>query len=166
MNVGVLVGNPKPASRTAGVGREVARRLSGQESVRVIDLAAETGPGLLTWGDPDVERLITEVQGAELLIVASPTFKATYTGLLKLFLDQVPTGSLDAVTAIPVMVGGSPSHALAAELHLKPLLVELGARCPTPALYVLEDDCEALTVLDGWLALALRQVRSDVRRRP
>ena len=43
---------------------------------------------LLDWKDPAVADLVTEVGGADLVIVASPTLKGTYTGLLKLFLDR------------------------------------------------------------------------------
>ena len=46
------------------------------------------GPALLDWQDPTVADLVSEVGGADLVIVACPTFKGTYTGLLKLFLDR------------------------------------------------------------------------------
>ena len=46
------------------------------------------------------------------MIVASPTYKATYTGLLKLFLDRIAGGALAGVTAVPVMLGGHWRHSL------------------------------------------------------
>ena len=70
------------------------------------------------------------------MIFGSPTYKATYTGLLKLFLDQFPPDGLGGIVAIPLMLGAGPAHALAPELHLKPVLAELGAVCPTPGLYL------------------------------
>ena len=42
-------------------------------------------------------------------MLASPTFKATYTGVLKLFLDKVPTDGLAGVAAVPVMMGADPA---------------------------------------------------------
>jgi FMN reductase len=36
------------------------------------------------------------------------------------------------------MLGAGPSHALAPELLLRPVLVELGAACPAPGLYLLD----------------------------
>src|SRR5215218_460786 len=60
--------------------------------------------------------------------MASPTYKAAYTGLLKMFLDKVPGGTgLQDVVVVPLMLGGAPVHALAPELTLRPVLSELGA---------------------------------------
>jgi acyl-CoA reductase-like NAD-dependent aldehyde dehydrogenase len=51
--------------------------------------------------------------------LASPTFKATYTGLLKLFLDQFGQGELGQVTTFPLVLGGAHTHALAPELTFR-----------------------------------------------
>jgi len=59
------------------------------------------------------------------VVVASPTYKATYTGLLKLFLDRFATDGLRGV-AVPLMLGAGPAHALAPELTLRPVLTEIG----------------------------------------
>ena len=73
-------------------------------------------------------------------MVASPTYKATYTGLLKLFLDGYGPSPLAGVEAVPLMVGAAPHHALAVDVHLTPLLLELGAPVPRRGLYVLESE--------------------------
>ena len=62
-------------------------------------------------------------------MVASPTYKATYTGLLKLFLDRFATDGLRGV-AVPLMLGAGPGHALAPELTLRPVLTEIGGLVP------------------------------------
>src|SRR5689334_3276531 len=103
------------------------------------------------------------VAGASLLIAASPTYKATYTGLLKVFLDHVRTGRLDGVVAVACMVGGGPGHGLAAELHLQPVLLELGATCPARAVYVLESAVGSEACFDDWLRTARSQVASAMR---
>jgi FMN reductase len=97
---------------------------------------------------------------ADLVVWATPTYKATYTGLLKLFLDQFGAGELHGTTAIPLMLGGSPTHALAGELTLKPVLSEIGCSCPTPALFLLDSAWESSPELDTWLERA-----RDVLRR-
>src|SRR6476646_9070315 len=87
----VVVGNPKAGSRTFGAAVAVADAIDaevGGEHERVVIDIATIGPGLLGWGDPAVTAATKAVAASELLVVASPTFKATYTGLLKLFLDQ------------------------------------------------------------------------------
>jgi FMN reductase len=134
----VVVGNPKPASRTLDAAQRVAEAITGAGPDHVIDVI-ELGSGLLRWGDEAVKHAVDTVAASRLVVVASPTFKASYTGLLKLFLDQFATGEgMRGVTAIPLMLGAGPAHAMAPDLLLKPVLVELGATCPAPGLYLLD----------------------------
>jgi FMN reductase len=157
MSVTVLVGNPKPRSRTYGAAHLVAEALTGRQPDLAIDVV-DLGPGLLEWSDERVAAAVTAVASSDLLVVASPTYKATYTGLLKLFLDKIGTGQLAGVTAVPLMLGGDLRHSLAADLLLKPVLVELGATCPTRGLFVQEADHDSPAALDGWIEPARRQV--------
>lgn len=157
VGITVVVGNPKPKSRTLEAAVHVATELAGRPPTTVIDVV-DLGPGLLGWGDPDVAAALEAVRSADAAVVASPTFKATYTGLLKLFLDQIPSDGLAGVVAFPVMLGAGPGHLLAPELLLKPVLVELGATCPTRGLYLLDKAFTDPAVLDPWLAGARRFV--------
>ncbi|KUI35239.1 NADPH-dependent FMN reductase [Mycobacterium sp. IS-1496] len=151
------MGNPKPKSRTRAAAELVAERLTGSPAEHVIDVV-DLGAGLLGWGDPKVAEAKDIVKSADSLVVASPTFKATYTGLLKLFLDQFGHGELGQVPTFPLMLGGSPAHALAPELTLRPVLVEIGASCPAPSLYLLDSEYETSPDLDTWLEVARRFV--------
>jgi FMN reductase len=157
MDVAVVTGNPKVGSRTLEAAKVVADRLGGQPPATVVDVV-ELGPGLLGWGDPAVGQAVESVQGSTVVVVASPTYKATYTGLLKLFLDQFPSNGLAGVVAVPLMLGAGPGHALAPELLLKPVLVELGATCPTRGLYLLDSDYEHSELLEQWLTAARPQI--------
>jgi FMN reductase len=160
-SVAVVVGNPKPRSRTYQAAHLVAERLAERPPDLSIDLA-DVGAALLDWSDPGVAELVTAIQRSDLVVVASPTYKATYTGLLKLFLDRFPGGSLAGVTAVPVMLGGHWKHSLAADLLLKPVLVELGATCPTAGLFLLDSEFDSGPAMDGWLAQARPQVAGSV----
>jgi FMN reductase len=153
MTTAVVVGNPKPKSRTLDAGVMVARRLTGAEPDLVLDLV-DVGPALLELGHPAVAERVQTIQRASVAVFASPTFKATYTGLLKLFLDQFPTDGLAGVTAFPVMLGAGPAHALAPDLLLKPVLVELGAICPAAGLYLIDKTYAEDPRLDAWVARA------------
>ena len=84
----VVVGNPKPGSRTLGAAAYVARELTGAEPDLVVDLADRRRRGCSTGPTRTVAELVAKVAAADLVVVASPTYKATYTGLLKLFLDR------------------------------------------------------------------------------
>jgi len=59
------------------------------------------------------------------------------------------------LTTVPMMTGGSADHALAVELHLRPVLVEIGASCPTRGLFVFGPavDDPAPTI-DAWWDVA------------
>lgn len=125
LRTAVVVGNPKPSSRTLSAAHFVATALADAEPGLVVDLAT-LGPALLDWQDPTVASLIDAVGSAHLVVVASPTYKGTYTGLLKLFLDRFPADGLRGLV-VPLMLGAGPGHALAPELSLRPVLTELGA---------------------------------------
>ncbi len=158
-----VVGNPKPRSRARAAAELVVERLTGAPPDVVVDVI-DLGAGLLGWGDPAVGAAVEALEAADVAVVASPTYKATYTGLLKLFLDQVGTGDLAGVVAVPLMLGGGPTHYLAPELLLKPVLVELGATAPTRGLYLLEKSWDDPAALDPWLATAAPQVAAARRR--
>ena len=149
MRVSVIVGNPKPQSRTLKAGVLAAKKLTTTEPDTVLDLA-ELGAGLLEWGNKAVEEAIENVRQSDCVVVASPTYKATYTGLLKLFLDQIPADGLRGVVGFPLMLGAGPAHALAPELLLKPVLVELGAICPVAGLYLSDKTYEEDPRFDAW----------------
>jgi len=150
MKAVAVVGNPKLASRTADAAQILAHAL-GADPVELIELAP-LGTGLLGWGDPAVAAAKQKVKDADLAVIASPTFKATYSGLLKLFLDQFEgQAGMAGLTVVPLMLGAGEAHALAPDLLLKPVLVELGATCPTAGLYLLDSDYAEGTRLQGWL---------------
>ncbi|WP_306208025.1 NADPH-dependent FMN reductase [Actinoplanes sp. RD1] len=135
MKTTILVGNPKPQSRTLGTATAVASFLGAADGALVVDLA-DHATRLFDWSDAELADLTARVAASDLLIVASPTYKATYTGMLKAFLDRYDTDGLHGVVAVPVMTGGGDLHALSIETHLRPLLVELGATVPARGLYM------------------------------
>jgi FMN reductase len=158
MDIAVVVGNPKPRSRTLDAATRVASALAGGPAAVEIDLV-NLGPGLLAWGDADTAAAVKAICACDAVVFASPTFKATYSGLLKLFLDQIPAGGLTGTVGFPFMLGAGLRHALAPELLLKPVLVELGATCPTRGLYLLDSDYESPSELQPWLDDAARFTR-------
>jgi len=167
--VAVVVGNPKPNSRTLTVALAVAERAAEAAGLDpsdplVVDLA-DLGSALFDWASFDVRRAVSDVSAARLLVVASPTYKASYTGLLKSFLDWFSSTGLAGVTTIPVMVGAGAAHALAVEVHLRPVLVEIGATLPTRGLYVLEEQLGDLDrYIDAWLQEAAASLRAATGR--
>jgi FMN reductase len=154
--VGIVVGNPKAHSRTRTVAEAVAAAAQDAAGLTdaerfVLDLA-ELGPQLFDWSSAVVRQTMDRVRATSLTVVASPTYKASYTGLLKAYLDWFASTDLLGVTVVPVMVGAGLQHALAVEVHLRPVLVELGASLPTRGLYLAEDQLGALDdVVAAWI---------------
>ncbi len=161
-----LVGNPKSGSRTLTVANEVVKRLSnllldrGVAEVETcsIDLA-ESASEMFDWTSPRVNDWVQQVRSSDLVVIASPVYKASFTGLLKAFLDRIPHEGLAGIVAVPLMVGAAPHHAMAPDTQLRPLLVELCASCPTKSLFVLESDLGDLKqTLDSWMGAAAASI--------
>ncbi|HVW42454.1 MAG TPA: NAD(P)H-dependent oxidoreductase [Amycolatopsis sp.] len=147
-----MVGNPKPNSRTARIATRLVETLlpAGSHDLTVIDLAEHAGR-IFDWPSEQMAALNAEVAASDLLVLASPTYKASYTGLLKAFLDRYPHLGLDGVVAIPVMTGSDLRHAMAPEVAMRPVLVELGAVVPTQGLFFVINQMGQLDqVLAGW----------------
>lgn len=136
LKVSIIVGNPKPHSRTLKVAQTLVEKLFEANSctVEVIDLAEHTDE-IFAWPSESMASLNANVAGSDVAIFASPTYKATYTGLLKAFLDRYPANGLAGVTAIPVMTGADQTHSMGPTVNLAPLLVELGATVPGRGFY-------------------------------
>jgi FMN reductase len=156
-----LVGDPRAGSLTSTLAATVARRVSVEmgldpaESVApAIDLGA-IASRRLHWGEGPPQETIEEVLLADLVVVASTTHRGSYSGLLKLFCDALPERALDGKVAIPVMSAPAPRAALAADLHLRPLLLELGASCPTSSLVALETRLSnPAAIVSAWIGRA------------
>ncbi len=150
LTITVVVGNPRIGSRTRLAADAVTEGIvalaqaTGRTAViQAIELAPLAGE-LFAIPSAAVDAAVAQTQASDVLVVASPTYKATYTGLLKAFFDRFASGSLAGVVAVPLMLGGAATHALAVDTHLHPLLLELGASLPTRGLFVLESELDAL----------------------
>ena len=139
----VLVGNPRPSSRTAAAGTRLGRHLadalteSGQNAAEVIQIdLADLAPELLAPEHPRVDEALRTAATADVLVVATPVHKASVPGLLKLFLDQYGPRGLRDVTTVTLLVPGDAAHTLVGDVHLRPVLVELGAVLPAATLVV------------------------------
>ena len=166
MRIAVVTGNPKPGSRTQGVALAVAGTLAAEldgsarpPSHLVVDLA-EHASSLFEPSAAELSLLSAEVAAADIAIFASPTYKAAYTGMLKAFLDRYGSNGLAGTVAVAVMTGGWPGHLLAVEVHLRPVLVELGATVPARGLYVTEPEFATLdAAIAAWAETAVPLIR-------
>lgn len=77
---------------------------------------------------PSIQEALGHIDAAAGLIIATPIYKAAYSGLLKLFLDLMPQFGLAGKTVLPLATGGSLAHALALDYGLRPVLQSMGPR--------------------------------------
>ena len=136
----VVAGNPREGSRTLAAARAAALAVAahvGGTVTTTVDLVTVAGE-LFAGQRPQVDAALGALADSDVAVIATPVYKASYTGLLKSFLDLYGPDGLAGVVVVPLVVSGNPAHALVGEVHLRPLLVELGAVVPTRALTVTE----------------------------
>jgi FMN reductase len=75
----------------------------------------------------EVKSALEAVIAARIVVASSPTYRATYSGLLKTFFDLLPPDSLKGKIGIPLLTGGSPLHQLAVDHTFRPLFASLCA---------------------------------------
>lgn len=149
-DVASISGSPSLDSRSAALLRFVERRLAGRAArVRHITLRELPAADLLLarFDSPALRVAAAAVAEADLVLVATPIYKAAYSGLLKVFLDLLPPDALRGKTVLPLATGGSPGHLLALEYALKPVLAALGARHVLDAVYVVDSAWRAHELL-------------------
>lgn len=158
----VVVGNPKPQSRTLKVATTLIEHLlePGTYDLAVIDLA-EHEADIFAWPSESMAELNARVAESDLAVFASPTYKASYTGLLKAFLDRYPANGLAGVVAIPVLTGADLTHSMGPTVNLAPLLVELGAIIPGRGFYFVASQMDRI---DELVEVAASEYRGNLAR--
>ena len=98
------------------------------ETVEVRDHAHAIVDALLT-GFPtgELSAALEAVRSADALILVTPTFQASFSGLFKSFLDLIEEGQLRGMPVLLAATGGTERHSLTIEYALRPLVAHLGA---------------------------------------
>jgi len=144
----VLTGSPSLRSRTAALGDHVAAGLSlDGHDVDVLHLRDLPPAALLSADTADLEIAVAvrQVIAADAVVVATPIYKASYSGLLKVFLDLLPQSALQGKVVLPLATGGTVAHLLAIDYGLRPVLVSLGARHIATGRFVLDSHIDHLS---------------------
>jgi len=150
----LIAGSPSRSTRSASLFRRI---IAGTEragiaasTIEVRELPASD----LLGGARDSAALapaLAAVARANGVVVATPVYKAAYTGLLKCFLDVLPEAALRGKVAFPIVTAAAPSHALALDFALKPVLASLFPSITLAGFFA--TDKEFVTEPDGALDL-------------
>ena len=140
MSIVALAGSPSADSRSTALLRHVLSRFGDavpRSGIVLRDLPA-TALVRGEFDDPAIRRAREQVAAARLVVIATPIYKASYSGLLKTFLDLLPQDALRGKTVLALGTGGSTAHLLALDYALRPVLAALGARHILDSIYAVD----------------------------
>ena len=150
MSILLIAGSPSERSRSAALLDAVALRLGGRGLLIERLLLRDLSPQALLLGDSahrTVSAAVDLVRQASGVVIATPVYKAAYSGVLKVFLDLLPQDALRGKAVLPLATGGSPNHMLALDYALRPVLQSLAARHILPGVYA--TDSQVMLLPEG-----------------
>ena len=178
MLVVTLGGSPSQRSRS-GVLLDKTRQWLQQQGVEVVSYQVRDFPAedLLhaRFDSPKVIDLLQQVANADGLVIATPVYKASFSGALKTVLDLLPERALAHKVVLPMATGGSIAHMLAVDYALKPVLSALKAQELLHGIFAEDSQiaygdgsvqAQLVPVLEQRLHEALEQLYSAMARRP
>jgi FMN reductase len=178
MLVVTLGGSPSQRSRS-GVLLDKTRQWLQQQGVEVVSYQIRDFPAedLLhaRFDSPKVIDLLAQVANADGLVIATPVYKASFSGALKTLLDLLPERALAHKVVLPMATGGSIAHMLAVDYALKPVLSALKAQELLHGIFAEDSQiaygegsaqAQLVPVLEQRLHEALEQLYSAMARRP
>lgn len=134
-----IAGSPSYPSRSSAVLAHIRTLATdyglSTDAIHVRDLDA-TEVLTARFDGPSIRDSIDRVHAARAVVIATPVYKAAYSGVLKAFLDLLPQDGLAGKLIFPIATGGSPAHLLAIDYALKPVLYALGAQQILGGLYI------------------------------
>jgi FMN reductase len=132
-----ISGSPSRQSKSRRlVAHALARCADAELATRLVDLCELPADDLLGRAhSAAIADALAAVSGACVVIVGTPVYRASYSGLLKVFFDLFAMDALDGKIAIPIATGGGPAHQLVIDHALRPLLASVGAQVVATGIY-------------------------------
>lgn len=142
MSVLIISGSPSERSRTAALLAAVRERLEAHgvqvETLLIRDLSPQALI-LANLGHPSIANAIGQVANAKIVIIVTPIYKAAYSGVLKTFLDLLPTTAFKEKTVLPLATGGKTHYLLELDYAIRPVLQALDTKYIIPGIYVSDE---------------------------
>ena len=88
----------------------------------------------------DLQKVIDALSAADGVILVSPVFQASYSGLFKSAMDVLPAGTLEGVPVLLGATAGTARHSLVTEMALRPLVVYMKALPTQTAVFAASED--------------------------
>jgi FMN reductase len=135
----IISGSPSASSRLEGVLQTVIKQLEiAGLKVQLLSVRDQSPEDLVysNFNSPRIIQAVKDIEQADAVIVATPIYKASYTGVLKSFLDLLPQKGLQGKIVLPLAIGGTIAHLLAIDHALKPVLSALNSYHILAGVYV------------------------------
>ncbi len=146
LKVVAVSGSLSHPSRSAVLVDTLLERLAAERSVEVhrvtlVDIAAQLGSVLSAKQAPlALASHLRAIESADVLVVASPVYRASYTGLFKHLFDLIDHEALIEVPVLLAATGGSERHALVIDHQLRPLFSFFQAQTLPVGVYATDAD--------------------------
>ncbi|WP_017688380.1 NADPH-dependent FMN reductase [Paenibacillus sp. PAMC 26794] len=141
----IISGSPNEKSRVNGVVNYAKETLeqSGCE-VSMIEVYSLPPEDLMhaNFNSKPIQSANAKVEEAAGIIIASPVYKTTYTGVLKAYLDLLPQKGFKDKIVAAYFVGGTISNLLSIDYALKPLLASMGCKCFAENVFAVDNQIE------------------------
>lgn len=126
-----IAGSPSDKAKSTELIRRVFLQLEEAGFTTKLLSVRDISPQELIYGveqdSPNLKKVTQHIERAAGVVIATPVYKAAYSGALKAFLDLLPQKALAGKVILPIMTAGSDKHLLAIDYALKPVLAALGA---------------------------------------
>jgi len=143
----IISGSPSATSRTERLARSIAARITKRDvQASLLDVRDLPATDLLhaRFDAPSIVEATARVAAADGVVVATPLYKAAYSGLLKTFLDVLPQFGLRGKVVLPIATGGTVAHVLAIDYALRPVLSSLDPLHVVNGLFLLDKQISVL----------------------
>ena len=109
-------------------------------------------------------EIVEAIEAADVLVVGTPVYRASYTGLFKHVFDLVDQDALAGKAVVLTATGGSPMHGLVMEHQLRPLFGFFRAHTMPSAVYATETDFEQYAVASPAVRDRVARAAEEVAR--
>lgn len=142
-----IAGSPSASSRSSAVLARAKSMLEAQglhvETFTIRDIKPEDLV-FANFESLELQKFVSLVAAAKGIMIATPVYKATYTGILKALLDLLPQYAFSDKTVFPIATGGTVTHLLSIEYSMKPLFAVLGATHIERGIFIVDAQMQRL----------------------
>lgn len=142
MSIVIINGTNNATSRVNAIAQHISQE-TGAKIINVFELPANDLIGT-NFASPAIQSANEIIEKAEEVVLLTPIYKASFTGILKTYIDLLPEKAFVGKHIIPIVVGGTERHQLVLEFALKPLASALGATNISQGVFVHDQQIERI----------------------